>query len=198
MTCRAVALIDPTPAYRKGLAMALKEAGFMPEEPANLREWVRSARSPLILLTIRGEADWDIVPDNAGVPIVALLPSATPADYSAVLRRGATGAAPWDAAPEDIVRVLEGATEGLAVLPIEVARSLAENDCIAAAPDWITATMTECLRRLAGGITIGALARTEGCSERAMYRRLQCLYGRIGVSSRSEAIVAASRWGLIC
>lgn len=200
MTARAVALVDPTPTYRKGLAVALEEAGFQPEEPADLFEWVASALRPLILVTIRDEPDWEAVPLDANgvcVPVVALLPSPTPAAYAAVLRHGATGAAPWDAAPEHIVRVLDAAAEGLAVLPLDVARSLATKGCSSAPPDWVTGTVVESLRSLADGITVGALARRSGCSERAMYRRLQCLYARMGVSNRSEAILQASRWGLI-
>lgn len=200
MIARAVALIDPTPAYRRGLAVALEEAGFRPEEPTDVSQCVSSAVRPLILVTIRDEPDWQAVPFDASevqVPVIALLPSPTPAAYAAVLRQGATGAAPWDAAPEHIVRVVHAAAEGLALLPPDVARSLATRDCWAAPPDWMTGTEVEFLRSLAGGITVGALARRSGCSERAMYRRLQCLYTRMSVSNRSEAILQASRWGLL-
>ena len=197
MTGRAVALIDPTPAYRKGLAVALEESGFVPEEPADLREWARAVPAPVIVVTIRAECDWASVPVDAGGPVVALLPSPTPAAYSAALRHGATAAAPWEAAPEYIVRVLHGASDGLTVLPLEVARSLAKSDCSSTVPHWVTASTVELLRSLADGVTVGALARRVGCSERAMYRRLHCLYGRMGVSNRSEAIVQASRWGLL-
>lgn len=197
---RAVALIDPTPAYRKGLAVALEEAGFSPEEPADLREWVTSASAPLILVTIRDEQSWDVVPRDVvapGVPIVALLPSPTPEAYSAALRQGATGAAPWDASPEYIVHVLDDAIDGLAVLPLDVATSLASKDCSSTVPDWMNPATVQSLRELAAGVTVSALARRTGCSERAMYRRLQTLYERMGVTNRSAAIAQASRWGLL-
>lgn len=197
---RPVALIDPTPAYRRGLAVALEEAGFLPEEPTDLVEWVSSVVGPLFLVTIRAEHDWDAIsPDALGVqvPVVALLPSPTAAAYASALDHGANGVAPWDAAPEHIVAILQAAAEGLAVLPLDVARSLARKDCSTAAPDWITGAALECIRALAQGATVAALARRTGCSERAMYRRLQSLYGRMGVRNRSEAILQASRWGLV-
>lgn len=197
---RAVALIDPTPAYRRGLAVALEEAGFSPQEPAQLRDWVRSVVGPLIVVTVRGDADWEAVcPEVLGsqVPVVALLPSPTPEAYAAALDRGATGVAPWEAAPEEIVRVLHAAADGLAALPLDVARSLARQGCPNTPPEWMTTTAVECLRSLANGTTVGAMARRTGCSERAMYRRLQSLYGRMGVTNRSEAILQASRWGLV-
>jgi DNA-binding NarL/FixJ family response regulator len=174
VTGRAVALIDPTPAYRRGLAVALEEAGFLPEEPIELGEWARSAVGPLILVTVREDPDLEAVhPDSIGaqVPVVALLPSPTAEAYAVALDRGATGAAPWDAAPEQIVRVLDAAAEGLAVLPSDVARSLARRGCPNTPPEWITSTAVECLRGLADGTTVRALARRTGCSERAMYRR---------------------------
>ena len=54
---RFVALLDPTPAYRKGLAVALAEAGFKPAEPVDLREWLLSVPDAMVLLTIIDELD---------------------------------------------------------------------------------------------------------------------------------------------
>ena len=45
------------------------------------------------------------------------------------------------------------------------------------------------LRILAQGGTVHDLARQVGYSERALYRLLHALYGRMGVSSRTEAIL---------
>lgn len=197
---RAVALLDPTPTYRKGLAVALEEAGFLPVEPADLEGWVSSAITPLILATINQEEDWDAIPSAAfaaGAPVVVLLPCPTPEAYAAAFRRGATGAAPWGADPEHIVRVLDGAADGLAVVPFEMARALATEHCAPAPPDWITSGTVDCLQKLAEGLTVVALAQRSRCSERAMYRRLHSIYGRMGVNNRSEAIALASRWGLI-
>lgn len=197
---RTVALLDPTPTYRKGLAVALEEAGFLPVEPADLEEWVSSGSTSLILVTINQDEDWNAIPSAAfaaGAPIVVLLPSPTPEAYAAVFRRGATGAAPWSADPEHIVRVLDGAADGLAVVPFEVTRALATEGCAPAPPDWVTSGTVDCLQKLAEGLTVVALAQRSRCSERAMYRRLQCIYGRMGVNNRSEAIALASRWGLI-
>jgi hypothetical protein len=58
VTGRAAALIGPTPAYRRGLAVVLEEACFLPEEPAELQEWVRSVVGPLlgVVLVVAGLA----------------------------------------------------------------------------------------------------------------------------------------------
>ena len=198
--CYEVVIIDPTPAYRKGLAVGLEEAGFVVRDPSDRADWGETSRSPIVVVTIRGDPDWNAIPPalvDSGAPVVALLPSPTPAAFSAALRCGATGIAPWDASPAFVSQVVHYAAEGLTVLPSEVARSLATKDCSSAPPEWMTYAAVDCLRELAAGTTVAALARQCGCSERAMYRRLQLLYGRIGVANRSEAIAAAVRWGLI-
>jgi len=50
---------------------------------------------------------------------------------------------------------------------------------------------------LANGGSVHDLAERVGYSERALYRLLHALYGRLGVSSRTEAILQASRRGLL-
>lgn len=50
---------------------------------------------------------------------------------------------------------------------------------------------------MAKGVTIQELAKKVGYSERALYRLLHGLYGRMRVSNRTEAILQASRWGLL-
>lgn len=53
------------------------------------------------------------------------------------------------------------------------------------------------LRELAQGSTVTALARTAGYSEREMYRLLAKLYTRLAATGRTEALLAAERWGLL-
>ncbi|HEX6595335.1 MAG TPA: hypothetical protein VF045_00260 [Acidimicrobiales bacterium] len=89
---RFVALLDPTPAYRKGLAVALAEAGFKPAEPVDLREWLLSVPGAMVLLTIIDELDAkSVLADaaSANAPVVALLPNSCPETYAQALRSGA-------------------------------------------------------------------------------------------------------------
>ena len=53
------------------------------------------------------------------------------------------------------------------------------------------------LQLLAQGRTVAELADLDGYSEREMFRTLKDLYTRIGVTSRTEAIVWASRYGVL-
>jgi DNA-binding NarL/FixJ family response regulator len=53
------------------------------------------------------------------------------------------------------------------------------------------------LRRLATGLTVAALAKEMGYSDRNVFRMLGDLYGRLGCRNRSEALLAANRLGLL-
>ena len=53
------------------------------------------------------------------------------------------------------------------------------------------------LRALADGVTVASLARASGYSQREMYRLLSALYARLGVDSRTEALLRADRAGLL-
>ncbi|MDQ3641282.1 MAG: hypothetical protein M3450_07420 [Actinomycetota bacterium] len=53
------------------------------------------------------------------------------------------------------------------------------------------------LQTLARGATVARLAGEVGYSEREMFRILSNLYQRMGVVSRTEALVQAAQWGLL-
>ena len=56
---------------------------------------------------------------------------------------------------------------------------------------------TDLLRAVANGTTIVTIASQLHYSERTVRRHLQSLYLKLGVGSRSEAVAAATRLGLI-
>lgn len=103
---------------------------------------------------------------------------------------------PWDAQPEAIVRVVHAALEGTLLLPVEVGRALAAGAVGLTDPEWITPEETEWLQLL-GGMTVHDLADKTEYSERAMFRFLAALYGKTGISNRTEAVLLASQRGLL-
>jgi len=196
-----VAVGDPAGSYRRGLGAALSSAGFVVDEPDDLQEWVAGPQADAVLFTVRSANDWadlrDLLRLNLGVKGVALLVDPTADRHAESLRLGAHAAVAWDAAPERIASAVRCALEGDTLLPTEVAREIAVSGPPLHDPDWITAEETDWLRFLASGATVQQLAEKIGYSERALYRVLHGLYGRMRVSNRTEAILQASRWGLI-
>ena len=53
------------------------------------------------------------------------------------------------------------------------------------------------LRALAAGATVHQLAERIGYSEREMYRLLRAVYDRLGVPNRTQALVWATRQGIL-
>jgi DNA-binding NarL/FixJ family response regulator len=194
-------VVDPAASYRSGLSAALSTAGFAPTELTDPRAWASTAGRRVLLWTVRAAQDWKELRAlrglNPELVLVALLVDPTPEAYAEALRSGAVAAAAWEAVPEAIVKVLAAALEGDSLIPAGVAQALAAKLPAFEDPDWITHEELGWLRILAQGGTVQELAGQAGYSERALYRLLHTLYSRMGVSNRTEAILQASRRGLL-
>ena len=196
-----VAGSDPASAYRRGLASAFEAAGYVVRDVEEIRVQAVVDGGDAILVTIRSATDWQLLRDtgtvNPGVKLVALLVDATPDRHAEALRNGAHGVAAWEATPETIVAVVRAALEDRTLLPTSVAQAISASGPALYDPEWITEDEIGWLKLLASGVTVHQLAEKVGYSERALYRMLHGLYGRMRVSNRTEAILQASRWGLL-
>lgn len=196
-----IAVCDPASSYRLGLGSALSALGYGVQDVGDLR--VQSVLTELdaLLITVRSASDWQVLREvaavNPSLKLIALLVDATPDRHAEALRCGADGAVAWDSSPEDIVPVVTAALQDKTLLPTEIARSLAVSGPPLYDPGWVTEEEVAWLKLLAQGATIQQLADKVGYSERAVYRVLHGLYGRMRVSNRTEAILQASRWGLL-
>jgi DNA-binding NarL/FixJ family response regulator len=194
-----IAVFDPLPAYRRGIMASLDEAGLQPEAPRDLLEWALAAPRQVILMTLESSDDWSLLvtlraarPD---LPIVAVIPDASvPAQVRAIVS-GATAALPRDATPETVQQVLKAAADGVSVLPTEVVRALSTRREAEPSEPGLSDRELEWLRELAKGTTVAQLAERAGYSERAMFRLLRTLYGRLQVRNRTEALMHAQQRG---
>lgn len=196
-----VAVSDPASAYRRGLASAFVAAGYVVRDVEEIRLHAVVEGVDAILLTIRSASDWQVLRDfltvNPEVKLVALLVDATPDRHAEALRTGAHGVAAWEATPETILAVVSAALEDRTLLPTSVAQAISASGPALYDPEWVTEDEIGWLKLLATGVTVQQLAEKVGYSERALYRMLHGLYGRMRVSNRTEAILQASRWGLL-
>jgi DNA-binding NarL/FixJ family response regulator len=188
-------ILERASAYRRGLTPVLEAAGFtvVPDAPDSGRR--------VVLAPLRSPADCAILERLAGdeeAVVVALVADDGADGIAHALQHGACGVAPWDADPEEIARVAAAALEGFVMAPVRAATALARRG-----PDWhrerppLDATEPAWLVGLSKGASVVQLAERFGYSERAMFRRLAEVYGRLGASNRAEALVAAERLGLL-
>lgn len=193
-------MLDPLNCFRRGLAAALSVAGYEPFEPPDVEEWARSGDPGAVVIALLDDADAKRLRSlrtcAPSTPELALLPEVTVEAYRWAMRSGATAAVARDAPPEDIIEYLAAACAGRAIMPASLALALAMTVDPVEHPA-LSAAEVRWLVGLSSGRTVLELAQEVGYSEREMYRRLHSLYARMGVCGRTEALLAAQRWGLV-
>jgi len=185
--------------YRYGVAALLAAEGHQVDMPTDALGWARRYPNTAVLLTIEGEADWTLLARLAETgqhtSVIAVLSLPTEGSGAEAVRVGAASVIRRSVSPESLLRVISGLSAGEATLPLDVVRLLAAWPEDADDEDRPPPEQIGWLRRLAGGSTVAALAEDVGYSERAMFRLLQGLYKRIGVRTRTEALMRANERG---
>jgi DNA-binding NarL/FixJ family response regulator len=191
-----VLVIERLPAYRRGLAAALAESGFVVGELGAVEEPMRAADA--IVLTVDCEESWAALVQvvASGLAVVALLEDSGVSSYRRALRLGVAGAVGRDAPTEQIVAVVRAALDRKTLIPCPIARRLADR-CGAEEPLPISDSEARWLRAMAEGTTIASMAQGARYSERQMHRLIAKLYKRIGAANRQQALVFAARHGIL-
>ncbi len=129
-----------------------------------------------------------------GLPVVAI--AADEADAREALAAGARGALPRTADGDLLAAALRAVALGLVVLDAAFAPSTsAEPPAELAEP--LTPRELEVLQRLTQGLSNKQIAQRLGVSEHTVKFHVNAILGKLGVQSRSEAIVQAVRLGLV-
>lgn len=197
----------PSPVYRRGLCSAVAESGMRVHEvvdgaelpytsgAAVLLTAVAVGEPPPSLASITGSED---PVDRMSPVVVGLLPDASPDTYWDAIALGWDSVVFRDAPVAQILDVVDEAVRGRTLLPHEVVRALfgPEHPPSARLPRERDEDI-QWLRALGAGHTVAQLAKDSGYSEREMYRRLHQLYQRLGVTSKTDALIVATRRGLI-
>ncbi len=142
-------------------------------------------------------AGWHDDPGLAALPLVALLPDAARA--AEAWGAGARGLLLRDVAAQRLAAALQAAARGLAVLDPALAGALvATREQAPIAPaESLTPREIEVLRLLAEGLPNKAIARRLAISEHTVKFHVNAILGKLGVESRTEAVVRATRLGLV-
>jgi DNA-binding NarL/FixJ family response regulator len=195
-----IAVVDPLPVYRRGIVAALGDAGLIAESPDDPLEWSRQEAQQIVFLTLQSQADWQLMTRlrhaHANPVVVAVLTDTSVSSYLKALSGGAATAVPRNAPPQRLRQVFEEAVRGMSLLPIGVVRALARTGTVSEQVEGAPSNRERnWLQELASGTTVTQLAEQSGYSERSMYRLLQDLYRRIGVRTRTEALIRAYEQG---
>jgi DNA-binding NarL/FixJ family response regulator len=128
-------------------------------------------------------------------PVVALaLDHAGAAD---ALRAGARAVLLRGVSPDAIAAALAAAARGLAVLDATLASAFLRTPEGSDRAEPLTAREREVLALLAEGLGNKGIASQLGISEHTAKFHVNSILGKLGASSRAEAIVRAARMGLV-
>ncbi len=139
---------------------------------------------------------------GALAPVVALLPFGAPiGDASAAAQAwaaGARGLLHRDTPPERLAAAVVAVAEGATVLDDDAADALLRRAAPGAGPiEPLTRRELEVLRLLAEGFPNKAVAARLEVSENTVKVHVNAILGKLGAQSRTEAVVRATRLGLI-
>ena len=193
-----VAVLDPLPLFQRGVAEALTSDEILVDKaPTDIRAWVARGGQRVVVMTLASPADWALLEQlSARTSVIALLEENTAPLAIRALRLGAGSVVPRSATPAVMRRALDAVLGGDAVMPRSVVRSLISSSRLheSSAPQILDEEVLW-LRQLASGVTVARLATIAGYSERAMYRLLNSIYDRLGVKTRTEALIKANAYG---
>lgn len=191
-----VLVISPSGVVRAGLRAVLESGhglevvGAVPTLDApDLPE------ADVLLLELGNRDDPFPVGDEIGATV--LLGDVHPDDG---LRRGARAVLPRNAEAAEIIAAVEAAAAGLVVLrPEMLARvlPLAPAEEVGVPREGLTAREVEVLTMLAEGEGNKQIARRLGISEHTVKFHVGSILGKLNASSRTEAVTAGLRQGLI-
>lgn len=194
MTVR-VAVADPLPMYARGLAVTLRDLGHPVDIPADLLGWSRQPGDLVVFLALSHDADWGLLAAllnvRADAVVVGIVADPDVDHVVRAVAAGAVGLMPRDAGPAVVADVVRAALDGHSRIPVAVLRSLVAGAAGEQARRPISDDEIRWLRELAAGTTVGRLAEAVGYSERMMFRLLAGLYARLGVESRTGALMRA-------
>ena len=134
-------------------------------------------------------------------PVVVLLEEAAPEAASQFLRLGVRGVLPADVEPAQVAAALEAAIRGLLVLALGEVAAVRPTGGTREFPEELVEPLTprekEVLRLLAAGLSNKEIAARLKLSEHTAKFHVASILGKLGASSRAEAVSLGMRHGLI-
>lgn len=132
-----------------------------------------------------------------GVEVVALTSVLEDASVVGAIRAGAIGYLLKDTNAEELRRAVKAAAQGQVQLAPEAAVRLMREVRTPDAPEALTDRETDVLRLLADGQSNKEIAASLSIGEKTVKTHVSSILAKLGVQSRTQAVLAAMRSGLI-
>lgn len=125
--------------------------------------------------------------------IIILADHAGDVEISRALKKGALGYVCKDARPDELIEAIHTVAKGKKYIPADIAAILSEH----VGQEELTATETNVLRMVVGGMSNKEIAFALDNSENTIKTHVQNIFGKIGVSDRTSAAGVAIKRGLV-
>ena len=203
-----VLIASEIPAMRAGLRVLLESDRLLEivAETAgddDLLTAAHSAPADVAVLDVSTKSSgmqllWRLRREAPSLPVLALLDPQEEGRTLSALQAGARGCLPRTASGPELVRAVRAAANGEMILSADTTAALldrlyGENG----APENLTPRETEVLQEVAAGLTNKAVAYKLGISEHTVKFHLSSAMSKLSAASRTEAVAAAIRRGLI-
>jgi two-component system, NarL family, response regulator YdfI len=169
---------------------------------ASLVSFARS--NELDVIVIDTDSIRDLLPEPTSDAAIVLLTEVTEArSISRLLRSGVRAILSRESDPDDVLSAIYAAYDGLVLLSIPAAESLAAVygdqplEVEAELSEEITSRETDVLRMLAQGLVNKDIAARLGISEHTVKFHISSILDKLGASTRTEAVTLGIRRGLI-
>ena len=133
----------------------------------------------------------DIVSNFPAVPVVLMSGSVTESTVKNAFDRGASGFIPKTLSGAALTSILKLVLSGVRYVP-----DLVLSNAASAAVD-LSPREQEALQQLAHGYSNKVIARNMGIEETTVKLHLRSLFRKLGVSNRTEAVIAAKNFGIV-
>lgn len=185
------ALVKSTPSLR--LAASLGEV-------ENLFQRIEGLQADAVIVDVHSESSLTPPTRILAIPVVALVDNPDPSWTAQALRHGIRSILPRDADAAQIRAAILAAHSGLVLLGAEVSQALARGVRTQQHPDPVenlTTRELEVLGMLAEGLSNRQIADRLRLSDHTIKFHISSILDKLGVSTRTEAVTAGLRMGLI-
>jgi two-component system, NarL family, response regulator YdfI len=134
--------------------------------------------------------------------LILLMDRSRPAWIADALRAGVSAILPLDVSPQQLASALQAALAGLVVMsPTEISTALPAASAAMSTPAELTEPLTprerEVLQMLAAGLVNKEIASKLSISDHTVKFHVASILGKLGASTRTEAVSLAIRRGLV-
>ena len=125
--------------------------------------------------------------------IIVLAEHAGDAEITRALKKGVLGYICKDVEPDELLKAIRTVNAGRKYIPADIAEILSEH----VGSEELTATESNVLRMIVGGMSNKEIAFALDISENTVKTHVQNIFGKIGVSDRTSATTTAIKRGLV-